>query len=78
MVDETVETAEEEWSDQGGDSSEEGFQKGYSEEEKVLECAECGAAVREEKKFLKEIEGEEYVFCSKMCAQEFEESVGEA
>ena len=76
-VTETTETQEEEWSDQGGDGSEEGFHKGYSEEEKVLECAECGTAVREEKKLVKQIEGEEYTFCSAVCAKEFEESMGE-
>ena len=54
----------------------EGFVKGYAEEEEVFECAECGAAVKEEKKIVKEFEGESYTFCSKDCAKEFEESLG--
>ncbi len=57
------------------DEEEEGFQKGYEEEEKVSECAECGAAVKEERKIVHELEGEEYVFCSKACADEFEETM---
>lgn len=56
------------------DSPEEDFDKGYLEDEKVEECAECGTAVKPEKKLAREVEGEEYVFCSKACADEFEES----
>ena len=58
------------------DTPEEGFLKGYSEDEEVQECAECGGAVGEEKKVAKEIEGESYTFCSKHCKEEFEESFG--
>ena len=58
------------------DTPEDGFLKGYSEDEEVEECAECGGAVGEEKKVAKEIEGESYVFCSKHCKEEFEESFG--
>jgi len=56
------------------ESSEEGFLRGYSDEEEVGECAECGSAVNEENRIEKEIDGEQVVFCSKMCAEEFEES----
>ncbi|MBI2665246.1 hypothetical protein HYX12_01330 [Candidatus Woesearchaeota archaeon] len=67
---------EEQMVDAGGlDSSEEGFIKGYAEDEEVTECAECGVAVREEKKVVKEFDGESYTFCSKECAKDFEESV---
>ncbi len=54
----------------------EGFMEGYLEDEEAKECAECGAAVTEEKKVTREIDAEEYIFCSEACAEEFEESVG--
>ena len=57
------------------ESSEEGFLKGYSDEEEVGECAECGSAVNEENKVEKEVEGETLSFCSKSCAEEFEENL---
>ncbi len=63
--------------EEGIDSSEEGFMRGYSEDDEILECAECGAAVREEKRIVKEIEGEEYTFCSDECAKDFKESIAE-
>ena len=59
------------------ESTEEGFVQGYSEDDEVLECAECGGAVKEEKKIVRQIEEESYTFCSKDCADEFEESVKE-
>ncbi|MBI2112829.1 hypothetical protein HYT52_04800 [Candidatus Woesearchaeota archaeon] len=70
---------EEQMVESGGlDSSEEGFLKGYSEDEDVDECAECGSACPEDKKVVKEFDGESYSFCSKQCAKEFEESLGES
>lgn len=59
------------------DDSDEGFMKGYSEEDSSEECAECGGAVKPEKKITKELGEETFVFCSKHCAQEFEESMAE-
>ena len=59
----------------GLESSEEGFMRGYSNEEETLECAECGSAVEEEKKIMKEVDGEAVVFCSESCADEFEENL---
>ena len=56
------------------EETEEGFMKGYSDEEEVEECAECGTAIKK-KKVTKEIEGEDYSFCSEGCAKEFEESL---
>jgi hypothetical protein len=53
---------------------EEGFIKGYSQDEEIEECAECGAAIDEEKKVVSKIKDEEYHFCSKECAKEFVES----
>lgn len=47
----------------------------FEDEEEVKECAECGTAVKEEKKVVKEIDGEEYTFCSAQCAKEFEETL---
>lgn len=58
------------------DSPDEGFIQGYEDEDKVEECAECGAAINPEKRVRKKIDGEDYKFCSKVCAQEFEESLG--
>ncbi len=57
------------------EEEDEGFTKGYSEEDKVEECAECGITLRHKKKVTKSIEGEEYVFCSEDCAKDFEESL---
>ena len=54
---------------------EEGFIRGYAEDEKIFECAECGTSISEEKVIMKEIEGEKYAFCSKSCTEEFEESI---
>ena len=57
-------------------SEEEGFLKGYNEDEEVKVCEECGTALREGKKsFHKEINGEEHVFCSKSCAEDYEETM---
>ena len=58
------------------DSPEQGFVEAYAKDDEVVECAECGSACSEEKKVSQEIEGEKYAFCSKRCAQEFEESMG--
>ncbi len=58
------------------EEEEDGFTQGYMEEEAVEECAECGTAIKDKKKkVVKEIEGEEYLFCSETCAKEFAESV---
>jgi len=57
------------------DSPEEAFMRGYSEEEKIEECAECGSALDEEKKIVKHIDGEAYHFCSEDCVEDFEESL---
>lgn len=65
------ETEKESYDDEDVDE----FMKSYDEDEKVEECAECGRSVKEEKRVVKEVEGEEYVFCSESCAREFEESL---
>ena len=58
------------------DTSEEGFMKGYMDEEDVKVCAECGDAIKE--KFVKkEIDGEKRLFCSESCAEDYEESIQE-
>lgn len=57
------------------DSLEEGFMQGFEEDEEEVElCAECGAAIKPERKITKTIENEDYHFCSKTCAKEYEES----
>ncbi|MEK6845683.1 MAG: hypothetical protein AABY26_02900 [Nanoarchaeota archaeon] len=58
-------------------TEEEGFMEGFEEEEEAMECAECGTKVSPEKKVTRNVESEEYVFCSEECAKEFEESLGE-
>lgn len=61
--------------EQGGlSSTEEGFMKGYLDEDKVKECAECGAALRHNS-LAKEIDGEELNFCSRSCAEDYKESL---
>ena len=57
----------------GVDSSEEAFMRGYNDESDAIECAECGAIAGEDK-VEKEINGEKQVFCTELCAKEFEES----
>ncbi len=69
------ETKEEHSGEEEVDSSENGFMQGYLDEDKAPECVECGAAVREEKKAVRDIEGETFVFCSENCAKEFEDSL---
>ena len=59
----------------GLESSEEGFMKGYSDDDDVEECAECGSAIDEEGKVAKEIDGDLNTFCSKNCCAEFEENL---
>lgn len=58
------------------EEADEGFMKGYEEDEEVEECAECGSAIKKEKKISLTIEGEEYNFCSDFCSKEFEETMG--
>jgi hypothetical protein len=57
------------------ESSEDGFMKGYSKEEPVPECAECGSALNDEKHVTKEIDGEKLTFCNEACAKEYQESI---
>ena len=73
------ESPEEEQRTEDGEvsSSEEAFMQGYNEEEDVQECAECGTAIEDEhKKIVEEVDGEKHTFCSKVCAEEFKEGVG--
>ena len=58
------------------EEDETGFMQGYLEEDEAKECSECGGAIRKEKLVVKEIEGETYSFCSKGCAEDYEESTG--
>lgn len=57
------------------ESDEDSFMEGYSDDDKVEECAECGIALNEKNKLEREVQGEKFMFCSKTCADEFEESV---
>jgi len=51
----------------------EGFMKGYEEEEKIAECPNCGALLVNEKVVEEEIGDETFMFCSSECASEFEQ-----
>jgi hypothetical protein len=57
------------------DSPEDAFMKGYGADDKSEECEECGSAIDDERRVIKEIEKEKHVFCSKLCAQEYVESL---
>lgn len=57
------------------DSPEDAFMQGYAEDERKAECEECGSSIEDENKVMKDIEGEKHVFCSKLCAKEYEESL---
>lgn len=70
------EPSEEELLDEGSISAEEeAFIRGYSDEEEITTCDECGVAIQG-KSFTKAVDGETHNFCSEECAQEFEESLG--
>ena len=58
------------------EDSESGFMDGYSDDDEVEECAECGSAIHE-KRIVKTFDGEAYVFCSEICAHEYEETLGD-
>ena len=61
--------------EQGGlSSTEEGFMKGYMDEEEVRECSECGTALTNSS-IEKEVDGEDLGFCSKSCVQEYQEGL---
>ena len=71
------EDSEEHIQEEDSSSSEEGFMKGYLNEDEVKECCECGAAIKNEKQVVvREVEGEQFAFCSDNCADEFEDSLG--
>ena len=57
------------------DSPDEGFMQGFEQDEEVEECEECGAAIIPDKKVVKMIDDEEHIFCSEICAKEFEEGL---
>ena len=62
--------------EQGGiESSEQAFMKGYEAEEEIEECAECGSALHEQKKVVKQFDGDAVQFCSADCAEDFAESI---
>ena len=70
------ENAEQKFSAEDGEisSEEEGFIKGFEDEEEAEECAECGSAMHEET-VSKVIDGESVKFCSNACAVDYEESI---
>tara|TARA_Y100000310_G_scaffold137447_1_gene136367 strand:- start:59186 stop:59431 length:246 start_codon:yes stop_codon:yes gene_type:complete len=79
LFDTENENSEQSTVEEGGvDSSEAAFMHGYnSDGENTKECEECGVAIQEED-VEREIEGQMHKFCSKICADEFEEGIGPA
>jgi hypothetical protein len=59
------------------DSNEEAFMKGYNDDEKIEECEECGEALNPDNRLVQVIDEEQHIFCSKTCAKEYEESIGD-
>lgn len=61
--------------EQGGlSSTEEGFMKGYLSDDEVKECTECGTTLSDGS-VTREVDDEEMIFCSKSCADDYEESL---
>jgi len=54
------------------DEIEEGFMKGYNEEESMAECANCGKILTEDI-VEEEFDGELFRFCCEDCARKFEQ-----
>lgn len=50
------------------------FLEGFHSGDDPQVCEECESAIRE-KSCLRKIEGENHMFCSEVCADDFEESV---
>ena len=51
---------------------EEGFMKGYNEEESMAECANC-SKILTDNVVEEELDGHSYRFCCEECARKFEE-----
>ena len=58
-------------------STEEAFMKGYNNEGDSEECEECGSSLSDVTPIIKEVDGEAHKFCTKVCADEFEEGLGD-
>lgn len=50
------------------------FLSGFMDDEEVIECAECGSAVGE-KPVKRTFEGEEQIFCSRDCLEDFKDGL---
>ena len=75
MVLEEKDPSGEQLLDEGSISSEEeAFMRGYSDEEEVQACSECGNALRETK-IVKNFEGQNHTFCCEDCAKEYAEGL---
>jgi len=75
-MEEDKDSTSEQMVDQGGlDSSEEAFMKGYAEEDEVIECAECGSGIEDDKKIVEVVDEETLTFCSQSCADDYKESI---
>jgi hypothetical protein len=57
-------------------NSDEGFMEGYDSGEKTARCAKCNK-ILEDDFHEKEIEGEDYRFCSESCAETFKKPQNE-
>jgi len=53
------------------DDLEEGFMKGYDDEEELLRCKKCKRVVSENNAVEREINHETVIFCSEKCAKAY-------
>ena len=51
-----------------------GFMKGFMNDKEGNVCAECDSAVDQDKLILKEFDGDQQMFCSKSCLEDYTES----
>jgi len=74
LEDDTDPNEEDLLAEDGISSEEEGFMRGYSDEEEVVTCEECGVALKD-KPVSKVFNGDKHKFCSKECAEDYEDSL---
>ena len=56
-------------------SDESSFMEGFMKDEDIVECAECDSAIAKGEEVAENIDGENHHFCSKVCLEEFKESI---
>ena len=56
-------------------SDESSFMEGFMKDEDIVECAECDSAIASGEEIVEDVEGDKHPFCSKVCFEEFKESI---